>query len=147
MDGFSSYNQIKVLPEYQGKTTFTTPWSTFMYANMPFGLMNVGATFQCAMDIASADESDRFVVIYMDDITVYSNSDREHIKHLEKDFLKCRKYGISLNPRKSNFALEEGKLLVHTISKEGIRIDPDRVSAILKVEEPRSKKEVQSFIG
>ena len=61
-------------------------------------------------------------------------------------FIKYRKYGISLNPRKSNFALEEGKLLGHIISKEGIRIDPDRVKGILRVEEPRSKKEIQSFI-
>ena len=83
----------------------------------------------------------------MDDIIVYSRSDREHIKHFERVFLKCRKYGISLNPRKSNFALEEGKPLGNIISKEGIRIDLDKVSAILKVEEPRSKKEVQSFIG
>ena len=45
MDGFSGYNQIKVLPEDQEKTTFTTPWGTFMYAKMPFGLMNAGATF------------------------------------------------------------------------------------------------------
>ena len=51
MDGFSGYNQIKVLPEDQENTSFTTPWGTFMYAKMPFGLMNVGATFQCAMDI------------------------------------------------------------------------------------------------
>ena len=66
---------------------------------------------------------------------------------MEKVFLKCKKYGISLNPRKSNFALEEGKLLGHIISKGGINIDPERISAILKVEDPRSKKEVQSFIG
>ena len=109
--------------------------------------MNEGATFQHVIDITFADERDRFVVLYMDDIAVYSSSNREHIKHLEKVFLKCRKYGISLNPRKSNFALEERKLLGHIISKEGIRIDPNRVSEILKVEEPRSKKEVQSFIG
>ena len=51
-----------------------------------------------------------------------------------------------MNPRKSNFALEEGKLLGHIISKEGIGTDPDRVKDILKVEEPRSKKEIQSFI-
>ena len=129
-----------MLPEDQEKTAFTTPWGTFMYAKMPFGLMNAEATFQHAMDIAFVDERDRFVVIYMDDITVYSWSDREHIKHLEKVFLKCKNYSISLNPRKSNFSLEEREILGHIISKEGIRIDPDRVSSILKVEEPRNKK-------
>ena len=107
IDQFSGYNQIKVLPKDQEKTAFTTPWGTFMYAKMPFGLMNARATFQRVMDIDFADEIDRFAVIYMDDITVYSRSDREHIKYLEKVFLKCRKYGISLNPRKSNFAMEK----------------------------------------
>ena len=61
--------------------------------------------------------------------------------------MKCKKYGISLNHRKSNFELEEGKLLGHIISKNGIKIDTERISAILKVEEPRIKNEVQSFIG
>ena len=54
MDGFSGYNQIQVFPEDQEKTVFTTPWGTFMYAKMPFGLMNEGATFQRTMDIAFA---------------------------------------------------------------------------------------------
>ena len=140
MDGFFGYNQIKVLLEDQEKTAFTTPWGTFMYVKMPFCLMNAGATFQRAMDIAFAGEIGKFVVIYMDDITVYSKSDKEHIHHLEFFFIKCRKFGISLNPKKSNFALEEGKLLGHIISKDGIKIDPDRFSAILKVGEPRRKK-------
>ena len=62
-------------------------------------------------------------------------------------FLKCMKFGISLNPKKSNFALEEGKLLGHIISKDGIRIDPRRVKAIGQIVFPRNKKEVQLFIG
>ena len=99
------------------------------------------------MGISFVEEKDKFVVVYMDDITMYSRSDRENIRNLEKAFLKCKKYGLSLNPIKSNFALEVGKLLGHIISKDGIKIDPERINAILKVEEPRSKKEVQSFIG
>ena len=62
-------------------------------------------------------------------------------------FLKCRKFGISLNPKKSNFSLEECKLLEHIISKDGIKIDPQRVDAIQKIAIPRTKKEIQSFIG
>ena len=79
----------------------------------------------------------------MNDIIVYLRSDREHIHHLGEFFIKCKKFGISLNPKKSNLALEEGKLLGHITSKDGIKIDPDRVSAILKVGEPRRKKEIQ----
>ena len=70
MDDFSRYNQVKVFPKDQEKTAFTTPWVTFMYAKMSFGLMNAGVTFQRAMDISFADEKDKFVVIYMDDITM-----------------------------------------------------------------------------
>ena len=109
--------------------------------------MNARATFQRAMDIDFVEEKDNFVVIYMDDITFYSKSDKDHIKHLETIFLKCRRYGISINPRKSNFSMKEVKLLGHIISKDGIRIGPVRVNAIRKVEEPRNKNEVQSFIG
>jgi hypothetical protein len=89
IDGFSSYNQISVLPEDREKITFTTPWGTFMYAKMPFGLMNVGATFQRGMDISFIREKDQFVVIYLDDITVFSRSDEEHCCHSRKVFLKC----------------------------------------------------------
>ena len=63
----------------QEKTAFTTPWGTFMYSKMPFGLMNARATFQRAMDIAFAEEKDKFVVIYLDDITVFSASNELHL--------------------------------------------------------------------
>jgi hypothetical protein len=105
IDGFSGCNQVSVLPEDRENMTFTTPWGTFMYAKMPFGLMNAGATFQRAMDIAFVGEKDKFVVVYLDDITVFSKSDKEHYCHLRKVFLKCRSFGISLNPKKSLFAM------------------------------------------
>ena len=110
LDGFSGYNQIMVHPDDQKNTTFTTPWCTFMYAKIPFGIMNVGETFQRAMDIYFVGEKDKFIVIYLDDITVYSVSDEEHLKHLRKNFHKCKKFGISLNPKKSNFGMKEGNL-------------------------------------
>ena len=91
------------------KTTFTTPWGTFMYDKIPFGLMNAGATFQGAMDIDFVGEKEKFVVIYLDDSTVFSQSDEEHLKHLKQTFLKCRKFGLSLNPKKSHFFCSGGK--------------------------------------
>ena len=71
LDGCSRYNQVAVHPKDQENTTFTTPWGSFMYAKIPFGLMNVGDTFQREMDIAFSEEKDRFVVIYVDDITMH----------------------------------------------------------------------------
>jgi hypothetical protein len=70
LDGFSRYNQIMVHPNDQEKVTFTTPWGIFMYAKMPFRLMNAGAIFQRSMDIEFTEEKDKFIVIYLDDITV-----------------------------------------------------------------------------
>ena len=147
LDGFSGYNQILVHPDDQDKTAFTTPWGTVKYVKMPFGLKNAGATFQREMDIAFAKEIHDFLVIYLDDLTVFSKTDQEHLDHLKQVFIKCRKYGISLNPKKSLFGLEEGKLLGHIISKDGIRIDPERIQAILQIPHPRNIKELQAFIG
>ena len=118
-----------------------------MYVKMPFRLMNVGATFQREMDISFVEELGKFIVIYLDDVIVYSQSDEEHLQHLIRVFEKCRKFGISLNPKKILFGLEEGKLLGHIISKDGIKIDPNRIEAIQKLEHPRNIKELQSFIG
>jgi hypothetical protein len=147
IDGFSGYNQIAVHQDDKEKTAFTTPWGTFMYDKMPFGLMNAGETFQRAMDIAFMGERDKFIVIYLDDLTVFSKSDAEHLMHLKQTFEKCRKFGLSLNPKKSHFAMQEGKLLGHIVSKDGIKIDPKRVEAIDTINFPRNVKEIQSFLG
>jgi hypothetical protein len=146
IDDFSGYNQISVLPEDREKTPFTTPWGTFMYAKMPFGLMNAGETFQRAMDITFIGERDKFVVIYLDDITIFSMIDKEHCHHLRKVFQKCRKFGLSLNPKKSLFTMKEGKLLGHIVSTKGVKIDPNRVEAIQTLTLPISKKKVQYFL-
>jgi hypothetical protein len=82
------------------------------------------------MDIAFVGEKDKFVLIYLDDIIVYSSSREEHLNHLKRVFLKCRQFGISMNPKKSQIALKKGKLLGHIVSTEGVKVDPARVEAI-----------------
>eukprot|EP00253_Pinus_taeda_P008689 PITA_08689 len=89
----------------------------------------------------------KFVVSYLDDITVFSKSDQKHLKHLKKVLDRCRKFGISLNPKKSLFFVKEGKLLGHIISKEGVVIDPKRVYVIESLTLPINKKEIQAFLG
>jgi hypothetical protein len=99
------------------------------------------------MDIAFSGERDEFAVIYMDDIIVFSKSDKEHCQHLRKFFLKCRRFSLSLNPKKSLFSMQEGKLLGHIVSDKGVNIDSSKVEAIQELSLPISKKEVQSFMG
>ena len=82
------------------------------------------------MDIAFEGERDKFIVVYLYDITVFSKSDKEHLLHLRQAFEKCRKFGLSLNPKKSLFAMEEGRLLGHIVTSQGICIDSERVEAI-----------------
>jgi hypothetical protein len=92
-------------------------------------------------------ERDKFVIIYLDDLTVFSKSDAKHLTHLKQTFEKCRKFSLSLNPNKSHFAMQEGKLLGHIVSRDGIKIDPKRVKAIDTINIPRNVKEIQSFLG
>ena len=74
------------------------------------------------MDIAFLSERDKFVIIYLNDLTIFSKSDAEDLVHLKQTFEKCRKFGLSLNPKKSHFAMQEGKLLGHIVSREGIKL-------------------------
>jgi hypothetical protein len=76
------------------------------------------------MDIAFVGEKDNdFFLIYLDDITIFSSCHEDHLQHLKNAFLKLRMYGISLNPKKYNFSLKEGKFLGHIVSTDAVRID------------------------
>jgi hypothetical protein len=88
LDDFFGYNQVLFHPDDEEKTTFTTPWRTFMYVKIPFGLMNFGVTFHREMDIAFVYELGIFIVIYLDDITIFSKIDEEHLLHLRRVFEK-----------------------------------------------------------
>jgi hypothetical protein len=119
IDGFSRYNQV-LLEEDCLKTTFCTKWGTFSYKCMPFGLINARETFQRSMDVSFRGMINKCVVVYLNDVMVYSKSISNHILHLTKIFERCRRCGISLNPKKTIFGVTKGKLLGHIISKEGI---------------------------
>jgi hypothetical protein len=134
-------------PPDQLKTTFCTPWGTYAYRKMPFGLINVGATFQRAMDIAFQGLINQSVVVYIDDVTMFSKNKTDHLAHLRVVLQRCRKYGISLNPKKSIFAVEQGKLLGFIVPSEGMIIDPERTQFISKLPPPTSKRSMQSFLG
>lgn len=87
------------------------------------------------------------IVVYLDDITVFSKKRSNHLDDLKQIFECCRRYGISLNPKKSFFALNQGNFLGFIVSKYGIYIDPDRIREISKISFPHNKKSMQSFLG
>ena len=107
LDGFSGYNQVVIQEEDRHKTTFTTPWGTFEYLRMPFGLLNAGATFERAMDYAFKELIGKIIEIYQDDLTVFLKDRSSHVGHLRQVFERCRNYGISLNPAKSVLVLKK----------------------------------------
>eukprot|EP00253_Pinus_taeda_P010488 PITA_10488 len=91
LDSFSGYNQIMVHPNDRLKTTFRTKWGTYAYQKMPFGLINAGATFQRSMDIAFKGLINKIVVVYLDDITVFSKKRSNHLHDLNQIFERCRR--------------------------------------------------------
>jgi hypothetical protein len=123
LDDLYGYNQVLVVEEYREKTTFITPWETYVYATMPFSLKNVGATFQRGMDHVFNGLIGKFMEDYQDDLNVHSRKREDHIHHLIKLFEICRSYDISLNPKKFLFDVTQGKLLGHIACKEWIYID------------------------
>lgn len=136
-DDFSSYNQINISLSDQHKTTFICPWGTFAYKKLPFGLKNVGATFQRAM-FYSFHDIHHIVQSYLDDLPTHSAKRSDHPNHLRKIFLRCRHYYIHLNLHKCVFCIESDKILGFVVSKEGIRLDPLKVEAILNLPPPTS---------
>lgn len=138
--GFSRYSQILVHPNDQLKTTFRMKWSTCAYQKMPFGLINVGAMFRRAMDIEFKGLLNKSVLIYLDDIMVYSKICSNHPRDLKQIFQRWPKYGISRNPKKSFFSLSEGKLLGFIVSNSSIDIDEDNINEISEISLPHNKK-------
>ena len=147
MDGFSCYNQIKMAPEDMEKTIFITLWGTFCYKGMSFGLKNVGATYQWAMVALFHDMMHKEIEVYVDDMISKSKIEEEYLVNLRKLFKRLCKYRLRLNPAKCTFGVKSGKLLGFVVSQKRIKVDPDKVKAILEMPEPHTKKQVQGFLG
>jgi hypothetical protein len=146
MDGFSGYNQIQIHPADQYKTAFTTPWGTFSYCVMSFGLKNVGATFQWAMTYIFHDLA-HIILAYLDDLTARSKKRTQHLDDLRIIFQWCRQYNIRLNPLKCVFYVTTGHLLRFIVSQSGITVDPLKLQAITEIPPPQNLRQLQSLQG
>lgn len=120
MDGFLGYNRIKIVEEDQHKTTFTTPWGTFCYQVMPFGLKNVGATYQKVMTTIFHDLLQEIMEAYVNDLLGKYKKREEHISILRKIFERIENYKLQLNPKKCVFHVTLGKFLGFIVSYRGI---------------------------
>src|SRR6266540_7049824 len=135
-DLVAEYWQVKIRQEDIHKTAFVMPWGQYEYLRMPFGLYNVLVTFQRLMNFVLQEHLGEFVIVYLDDIFVYSQTYEEHVQHIEWVLTKLEEANLKLKLEKCKFAKREIKVLRHRVDAEGTRPNPGKVEAILK--QPRS---------
>ena len=147
IDLFSGYWQVPMDPEDVQKTAFTTKFGNYEFLVMPFGLKNAPATFQTLMNTLFHDFINRFMVVYLDDINIYSKTVEEHLLHLTMVLEKLKQAKLKINPDKSVFLKEEIKYLGFVISAEGLKGDPEHERKAMEVKRPQTVKQVRSFLG
>ncbi|PKA45600.1 RNA-directed DNA polymerase like [Apostasia shenzhenica] len=147
LDAFSRYHQIWMAKEDEEKTAFITDYDTYCYNVMPFGLKNVGATYQRMIDAVFKGQRGRNLEAYVDDILVKSKSWAEHLSDLRETVDTLRRYNLKLNPAKCTFGVASEKFLGYLVSARGIEANPDKISAILSMPSPKTAKEIQKLAG
>src|SRR3954468_10684311 len=123
-------------------TSFITPYGVFCYRTMPFGLKNVGATYQRMMQYCLKEQIDRNVQVYMDDIVIKTYSASTLLDDLRETFAALNKYRIKINPKKCVFGVPARKLLGYMVSARGTEANPEKVQAIARKQEPTDIKGV-----
>jgi hypothetical protein len=133
--------------EDEEKTAFITPYGTYCFVRMPFGLKSVGSTFTRAVHIGFESQLHRNVEAYMDDIVVKTKDRSTLIQDLEETFANLRKINLKLNPEKCVFGIPSGKLLGFFVSHRGIEANPDKIKAIKQIQAPKTAKDVRRLTG
>lgn len=147
LDLASGYWQVEVHPDDQEKTAFATPMGLFEFERMPFGLCNAPATFQRLMQQCLGDKVHDFLLIYLDDVIVFSSDFPSHLEHLEQVFQRLVAHGLKLQPTKCRLFQRSVKYLGHVVSQGGVSTDPEKTAAVRDWPVPTSVREVRSFLG
>ncbi|KAK7103788.1 hypothetical protein V1264_018620 [Littorina saxatilis] len=147
LDLASGYHQIAMDPADQHKTAFVTPMGLYEYTRMPMGLISAPATFQRLMQTTMSEFLFQFLLVYLDDLLVYSKTFDEHLEHLDRLLERLIKTGLKIRPDKCQFLRRQVTYLGHTISAEGISCEAGKVDAVVNWPTPTTTTEVRSFLG
>ncbi|GJT55617.1 putative reverse transcriptase domain-containing protein [Tanacetum coccineum] len=143
----SGYHQLRVREQDISKTAFRTRYGHYEFLVMPFGLTNAPAVFMDLMNRIFHEYLDKFVIVFIDDILVYSKSEEEHERHLRIVLEILRQKKLYAKFSKCEFWLQQVAFLGHIVSADGIIMDPSKVEAITKWPRPTTVTEVRSFLG
>ncbi|KAJ9566774.1 hypothetical protein OSB04_002740 [Centaurea solstitialis] len=143
----SGYHQMRVREDDIAKTAFRTRYGHYEFLVMPFGLTNAPAVFMDLMNRVCRPYLDKFVIVFIDDILIYSRSKEDHEQHLRLilDLLKAEKLYAKYS--KCEFWIRDVQFLGHVVNKEGIHVDPTKIEAIKKWEAPKTPTEIRQFLG
>ena len=147
IDLASGYNQVPVAEQDKPKTAFCTPFGLFEFNRMPFGLCNAPSTFQRLMQRLFGDQQCQSLLLYLDDIVVFSSSVAEHLARLELVLGRLQKEGLKAKLEKCAFFQPKVKYLGHVISQDGVSTDPSKVEAVADWKRPENVTELRSFLG
>jgi hypothetical protein len=138
----SGYHQIRIKEEDIHKTAFRTRYGHYEFVVVPFGLTNTPATFMCLMNNVFRKYLDKFVIVFIDDILIYSKTKEEHEEHLRIVLQTLREHQLYAKFSKCEFYQDKVQYLGHVISGEGISVDPEKVKAILDWPVPKDVSDV-----
>ncbi len=147
MDLASGYNQVPVAEGDKSKTAFCPPFGLFEWNRMPFGLCNAPSTFQRLMERLFGDQQCQSLLLYLDDIVVFSSSVDQHLARMEVVLSRLHNEGLKAKLSKCAFLKKEVHYLGHVLSSEGVSTDPGKVEAVAHWPRPTSVAELRSFLG
>ena len=143
----NGFHQIAIPPEDREKTAFRTRSGSFEYTVLPMGLCNAPGTFMQLMNQTFADVLDKCVLCFLDDILIFSRTEEEHLQHLRMVLTRLRDQELYVKPSKCAFMQREVAFLGHRIGADGLRVAPDKISAVQQWPTPRNVTDVRSFTG
>ena len=147
LDLASGYHQIAVKEDDIPKTAFRTQRGQFEFVVMPFGVTNAPSTFQRMMNMLFKNELDNFVLVYLDDILIFSKTLEDHIQHIRQALEKLKEAKLYARLHKCAFFQERVEYLGFDVSYQGIQPSPEKVRTIVEWPQLQSVKDVRSFLG